>query len=166
MKKMQTAIVICVLSLGLALSGNAKASFMEVPQDGKMGPGFHHRGEGMDFLERYMHENLMVQVLSEVTGQPPETIRQKIEERNIPAVFDEYKIDQDVFRKAMRAKTTSMIKKLTEDGFITAEQQKEIFERMEAHEQRRELMDRLIQKGIKDGTITQEQAQMLMPKPR
>jgi hypothetical protein len=37
---------------------------------------------------------------------------------------------------------------------------------MEDRAQRRELMSRLIEKGIEDGTITQEQAQTLIRRPR
>jgi len=37
---------------------------------------------------------------------------------------------------------------------------------MDTRSRRRELMSQLVEKGIEDGTITQEQAQMLMRKPR
>jgi hypothetical protein len=37
---------------------------------------------------------------------------------------------------------------------------------MEFRSQRRALMTRLVEKGIVDGTITDEQAQLLMRKPR
>jgi hypothetical protein len=37
---------------------------------------------------------------------------------------------------------------------------------MENRSKRRELMSQLIEKGIEDGTLTQEEAQILMRKPR
>jgi hypothetical protein len=37
---------------------------------------------------------------------------------------------------------------------------------MEFRSQRRALMNRLVEKGIADGTLTEEQAQLLMHKPR
>jgi hypothetical protein len=37
---------------------------------------------------------------------------------------------------------------------------------MENRSKRRELISQLIEKGIEDGTITPEEAQMLMRKPR
>jgi hypothetical protein len=48
------------------------------------------------------------------------------------------------------------------DGSITPEQEKQILAQIEAHTKRRELMKMLIEKGIDDGTITRDEARMLM----
>ena len=45
-------------------------------------------------------------------------------------------------------------------------QEKEILAKMETHAKRLELMSKLIEKGLEDGTITREEAWMLMPKRR
>ena len=44
--------------------------------------------------------------------------------------------------------------------------EKDILAKMENRSKRRELMSQLIEKGITDGTITQEDAQMLLHKRR
>jgi polyhydroxyalkanoate synthesis regulator phasin len=64
----------------------------------------------------------------------------------------------------MKAKVNKRIKQAVANGSITPEQQKDILEKMENRSKRRELMSQLIEKGIEDGTITQEDAQMLLRK--
>lgn len=75
-------------------------------------------------------------------------------------------IEREAFRTAMQAKISQRIKSAAAEGSITAEQEKEILEKMENRGQRREIMSRLVEKGLADGTITQDQARMIMQKPR
>jgi polyhydroxyalkanoate synthesis regulator phasin len=66
----------------------------------------------------------------------------------------------------MKAKVDERIKQAVANGSITPEQQKDILEKMENRSKRHELMSQLIEKGIEDGAITQEDAQMLLRKRR
>ena len=165
MKKKQTIIVVGVLLVGLVLSGATIAA-------GKWdstNPGFrHHRAHGKDGfmpLTRYMHQNLAVAVLSEMSAQPADTVRQKMQDRHMRAFLEEYNIDRQAFRAAMKVKTTALVQNLAAGKFITPEQAKEFDEKMERRAERRALMNRLVEKGIEDGTITAEQAQDLFGKP-
>jgi hypothetical protein len=82
------------------------------------------------------------------------------------SVMQELNIDRQTFREAMQAKERERIKLAVADGSITPEQEKEILAIIEKRAKRRELMSKLIEKGIADGTITREEAQMLMRKRR
>jgi hypothetical protein len=165
MKKKQTIIVVAVLLLGLVLSGATIAA-------GKWdnaATGFrHHRAHGKDGLKpmtRYMHQNLEAAVLAEMSGQPVDTVRQKLQDRHMRAFLEEYNIDREAFRAAMKVKTSALVQNLAAGGFITPEQAREFGEKAERRAERRALMNRLVEKGIGDGTITAEQAQDLFRKP-
>ena len=117
-------------------------------------------------LAKYQQINLMVQTLSEMTGQSAEALQAKLKDQRMRTLMIELNIDRQAFRSALQAKVNERIKQAVVNGTITPEQEKEILTRMENRTKRRELMSQLIEKGIEDGTITQEQAQMLMRKPR
>jgi hypothetical protein len=166
MKKNQTILIASILVIGLVLSGMALAIG---PGDrGHRGFGSHrfHKSQGLGLLMKYQLENLRIQVLSEMAGQPTEAINSKLKDQRMRAVLDELNIDRQAFRTAMQEKVNQLIKQAAETGAITVEQEKLIYEKMKNRTERRELMTRLIEKGLEDGTITQEQAQMLQRKPR
>ena len=165
MKKIQTIIITSVVVMGMVLSGLA---FADSPRKGhRQGFGFKARpAGGLMLLARYEQKNLMVQVLSEMTGQSTEAISTKLEEQRMRTLMQELDIDHQAFRGAMQAKVSARIKKAVADGTITPEQEKEILAKMENRSKRREIMSNLIEKGIADGTITQEEAQVLFPKRR
>jgi len=166
MKKIQTMVVAGVLAMGIVISGMALATG---PEDRpKRGSGFHRPRENqvLMLLTRYQHQNIKIQVLSELSGQPLEAINQKLKSQRMGAVIEELGIERQAFRSAMQTKINNLIKQAAVDGTISPEQEKNIFEKMENRAKRREIMSRLIEKGIEDGTITQEQAQTLfMHKP-
>ena len=166
MKTKHTIIISCVLVAGIILSGLAFADSQG--KGGRQGFGFiqRHKGGGLMLLANYQQKNLMVQVLSKMTGQSTEAISTKLKERRMRPVMQELGIDREAFRTAMRIKAIKLIEKSAESGTITPEQAKEILAKMENHSKRRELMSQLIEKGIEDGTITPEQAQMLSRKHR
>ncbi|MGD8883348.1 MAG: hypothetical protein PVI82_15730, partial [Desulfobacterales bacterium] len=150
---------------GMALSGPAFAGSQG--KGHRQGFGFKGRPMGgLMLLARYQQENLMVQVLSEMTGQKPETIRTKLNDQRMRTVMQELDIDRQEFRSAMQAKVSEQVKQAVADGTITPQQEKDILEKMENRSKRREAMRKLIEKGIADGTITQEEAQVLRPKHR
>jgi hypothetical protein len=166
MKKKPTIIVIGVLLMGMVFSGATLAA-------GKWdatNPGYrHHRQRGDDGLmrlTRYMQQNLAVAVLADMSGQPSETVRQKLQDQRMRTLLEELNIDRKAFWAAMQAKVNDLVQNLTAGGFITPEQAREFGAKMERRAERRALMNQLIEKGIADGTITREQAQTLMRKHR
>jgi len=160
MQKKQTIILIGVLVIGLVLSGAVLAA--------GAGSGFRHKGaygkDGLGSLTHYVNQNLAVAVLSEMSGQPAETVRQKLQDQRMRGFLEEYNIDRQAFHTAMQAKVNALVQYLTAGGFITPEQAKDFNEGIERRSERRQLMNQLIEKGLADGTITPEQAQMLQPK--
>lgn len=165
MKKIQTIIVASVMVMGMVLSGPAFADSQG--KGHRQGFGFkgRHLG-GLMLLARYQQKNLMVQVLSEMTGQKTEAIRTKLNEQRMRTVMQELDVDRQALRSAMQAKVSERVKQAVANGTITPEQKKDILEKMENRSKRREVMSKLIEKGIADGTITQEEAQVLLPKRR
>lgn len=166
MKTKYTIIISCILVAGIILSGLALAEVQQKGSRQGFGYKYRHKGGGLMLLAKYEQKNLAIQVLSELSGQQPETIRAKLEAQRMRTVMQELNIDRQAFRDAMHAKVGARIKQAVASGSITPEQEKEILSKMENRSKRHELMNRLIEKGIEDGTITQEDAQMLLHKRR
>jgi hypothetical protein len=164
--KKKHIIISCVLVVGIIFSGLALADSQRTGHRKGLGFKQHHKGGGLQLLVRYQQKNLKVQVLSEMTGQSVEAIQLKLKDRRMRSVMQELNIDRQAFRDAMQAKERARIKQAVTDKSITPEQEKEILAKIENRTKRRELMSKLIEKGIEDGTITQEEAQMLMRKQR
>jgi hypothetical protein len=170
MKKNQTIIVIGVLLISLVFIGAALAAGMR----DDAGRGFRHRGahgkDGLGPMSLYVKQTMAVSVLAELSGQPAETVRQKLEGQRLREFLSENNIDRQDFQTAMQAKANALVQYLAAGGYITSDQAKEYSDRIERKSQlrseRRELMNQLIEKGLADGTITPEQAQMLQPKGR
>jgi polyhydroxyalkanoate synthesis regulator phasin len=166
MKGKKTSVIICAVVFAVALCGAAIAAGLP---DQPFTGGRHHRPHGnneLPLLTRYVHQNLMVKTLSEITGQPVESVEQQLKSQRLGAVLDEYKIERKAFRAALRTKIEALVSQLATSGYITPQQEKKIVEKMEYWGQRREIMTRLVEKGVEDGTITAEQAQMLLRRPR
>jgi hypothetical protein len=101
-----------------------------------------------------------------MTGQSVKAIRLKLADQCMHSVMQELNIDRQAFRDAIQAKERERVKQALSDGSITPEQEKEILNQMEAHAKRRELIKKLIEKGIEDGIITQDETRMLMRRRR
>ncbi len=164
--KKKHIIISCVLVVGIIFSGLAIADSQRTGHRKGLGFKQHHKGSGLQLLAGYQQKNLRVQVLSEMTGQPVETIQLKLQDQRMRSVMQELNIDRQAFRDAMQAKERERIKQAVTDGSITPEQEKEILAKMETRSKRRELMSKLIEKGIEDGTITRDEARILMRKQR
>jgi len=108
--------------------------------------------------------NMTVQVLSELSGQTADAINQQLKDQHLRGVLTTYKIDPKAFHDAMHTKMAALIKLLADNGYLTAEQSNNIRETMGKFAQRHQLMSFLVDKGLADGTITQDQAQILFPK--
>ena len=166
MKKRHTIIVSCVLVVGIIVAGIAFAENQGTDDRRKFGFKHRHKGGGLMLLAKYQQKNLMIQVLSEMTEQSADAIDAKIKDQGMRGVMQELNIDRQAFHNAMQTKVKERIKEAVATGTITAEQEKAILDKMENRAQRREIISRLIEKGLEDGTITQRQAEMLVRKPR
>ena len=165
MKKIQTIAIGSVLVVGIVLSGMALAAGSgDRPHRGQA-KHRQHGDIGLMLLTKYQYKNLMVQTLTEITNQSVENVRLRLKERRLRGVLEDYGVEREAFRTAMRSRTIAMVKQAAVNGSITTEQEKEIFEKMEKRAQRHALMTQLIEKGLADGTITPEQAQMLKRRP-
>ena len=153
MKNLKLFTLLFALVLGIGFCGTALAE----------GPGGHHRGGGPMFLGRLVQHNMMVQVLSQLSNQPEDTIRQQLKDQHLRGVLSTYNIDPKAFHSAMKTKFTALMKLLTDNGYLTAEQNAKIQDKMAKFAQRRQVMTTLVEKGLAEGTITQEQAQLLLP---
>jgi parvulin-like peptidyl-prolyl isomerase len=153
-------IISCIMVVSIIFSGLALADRQ----------GFrskqHHQGGMLQMLAAYQQKNLRLQVLSQMTGETVEALQLKLKDQRLRSVLQEFNIDRQAFRDALQAKEKAQIKQAVADGSITAEQENKILTKMENRTKRRELMRRLIEKGIEDGTITRDEARMLMHKGR
>lgn len=165
-EKMKMMALICLLVIDVLVCGLAMASGPDDPQEMGFGAPFHRgRGGGQDLLAGYVRENLTAQALAELTKQPVATIQKQLEANRLPALFDQYKITPEAFHTAMRGKVTTLVNQLVETGYLSKEQASNVFERLDKFAERQTVMKKLIEKGIKDGVITQEQASLLLPGP-
>ena len=164
--KTKHIIISCVLVAGVIFSGLALAGSQRAGDRLGFGLKQRHKAGGLMLLAKYQQKTLMVQTLSEMTGQSTEAVQAKLKDQRMRTVMQELNIDRQAFRSAMQVKVRERIEQAAANGTITSEQQKDILTKMENRSKRHELMSQLVEKGIEDGTITQEQAQMLMRKPR
>jgi hypothetical protein len=164
--KKKHIIISCVLVVAIIFSGLAIADSQGTSHRKSFGFKQYHKGGGLQLLAGYQQKNLRVQVLSELTGQSVEAIQLKLKDQRLRSVMQEFNIDRQAFRDAMQAKERARIQQAVSDGSITPEQEKEIFDKIENRNKRRELMSKLIEKGIEDGTITRDEARMLVRKQR
>ena len=167
MKKKHIIIIIsCVLVVGIIFSGLAIADSQRTGHRKGLGFKQYHKGGGLQLLAGYQQKNLRLQVLSEMTGQPVKALQLKFKDQRMRGVMQEFNIDRQAFRDALQAKERARIKQAVADESITPEQEKEILSKIENRTKRRELMSKLVEKGIEDGTITRDEARMLMRKQR
>ena len=164
--KTKHILISCVLVAGVIFSGLALADSQRAGDRLGFGLKQRHKAGGLMLLSKYQQKTLMVQTLSEMTGQSTEAVQAKLKDQRMRTVMQELNIDRQAFRSAMQVKVRERIEQAAANGTITSEQQKDILTKMENRSKRHELMSQLVEKGIEDGTITQEQAQMLMRKPR
>jgi len=164
--KKKHIIISCVLVVGIVICGLALADSQRTGQHRDLGFKRLHSGGDLQLLAVYQQKNLRVQALSEMTGQSVESIQLKLKDSGMRSVMQELNIDRHAYRDAVHAKEQTLIKQAVVDGSITPEQQKEILASIENRTKRRELMGKLIEKGIEDGTITWEEARMLLHKGR
>lgn len=163
--KMKLLVVACALLIGVGAAsfGVAYTAGGDDARAPMIGPPCHHRGGGPNLLGRYLHENMVVEVVSQLSKQSAETVGQQIKEKPLPFVLDEYKIDPKSFHAAMEVKKTSQVNQFVTDGYLSSEQGKAILGEMADRTRRHELMAKVIKKALADGTISAQEAQLLEP---
>jgi hypothetical protein len=160
--KKKSIIISCIFVASIIFSGLALADSYRTGHHKGHGFKQHHKGSGLQLLARYQQKNLRVQVLSELTGQSVEAIHLKLKNQRMRSLMQELNIDRQAFRDVMQAKEKELIKQAVSDGSITIEQENEILSKIENRNKRRGLMSKLIENGIENGTITRDEAHMLM----
>jgi hypothetical protein len=164
--KKKHIIISCVLVVGIIFSGLALADSQRTGHRKGLEFKQHHKGGGLQLLAVYQEKNLRVKVLSEMTEVSEEAIQLKLKDQRMGSVMQEMNINRQAFGNAMQVKVKKRIKQAAADGNITSEQEKAILSKIENRTKRRELMSKLIEKGIEDRTITRDEARMLMRKQR
>lgn len=102
------------------------------------GTGFAHGPPSHPghLLAKALHENVALQVLSEMTGKDTEAVRADMQSKHMWEVLGSYGIDAEAFRSKMDAKMTELVDKAASCGLITEGQASEIVEAMQNRPQR------------------------------
>lgn len=93
------------------------------PHHGKRDGGVIHMQ-----LREYMY-NASIEVAAELSGQPVETIREKLKTKPLPSVLEDLDLDRQEFHTKMRDKMPQIIQQAAEQGKITQEQAQIMLER-------------------------------------
>ncbi len=142
MKNHMGTIVTLLAVVGIIFSGAALAQVTGQSESSGFGPhhknGFGHRPSRHPghFLARALHENMALEVLTEMTGKDVETVKADMETLRRRALLESYGIDREAFRSAMHAKMTELVNKAASCGLITEEQALRIDEAMQNRIQR------------------------------
>jgi Spy/CpxP family protein refolding chaperone len=164
MKRFRKLVAVCALLGSVAIYGAARAATEpNGPPSHEHKAWHHHMKGGPMMVPRFVMKNIMLQALAQQTGKPADTLKQEIMSKGFRAVMEEYKVDRKALHSAIRTKSEALIKLLADNGYLTQEQSKQEMDHMEKQEKRHELLNQLIEKGIKDHTITPEQAKLLRP---
>lgn len=147
-------IITTIMIMVFALTTAGFANEFKPPRSGQeLGPGsaqgsdmgtsqkkMRHRApkSPLDMLAKIQHDNIAVQVLSEITGQTAESIAQALQTQHMRELMESYNVDQEVFENAMDEKAIAFIGKAVENNSITQEQADEIIQMIENRPERPE----------------------------
>ncbi|QTA86066.1 hypothetical protein [Desulfonema magnum] len=92
-----------------------------------------HKDNAGKLLGRYLHDNMLAEAISEMTGEAIETVMEKLKEQHPRALLEAYEIDPETFRSVMDGKTITLAEKAAGCGIITEEQAAEIVEKIQSH---------------------------------
>jgi len=127
MKKSYKMIVMAMVIIGMITMGTAFAKNKGTvvgntggeETDSRPMPPPRHGGH---LLERYIHDNMVAETLSELTGKELATVKTDMQDKHIGELLEAYTIDMDAFKTAMNAKTITTAQKVFNCGLITQEQ--------------------------------------------
>ncbi len=104
-------------------------------KDGGKGKGGHRGPKGPKSpFGKVLHDNMMTEVLVELTGQTAEAIAAELEETGMREFLEANGIEKDAVKAKMDEKTAEMVEKLSGCGVITEEQAADILEKMAERE--------------------------------
>lgn len=149
-------IVAGVLCFNIFAVGGASSQDRRPPP-----PGAPHGDVIPALIGWHIVQNFAAQVISELTFQAVGDVKQRLREDRLPDVLKRYGVDPEMFHSAMQTRMLSITRQLAEKGFISADQEKEITDQVEKRAKAHAVIKRLIEKAIQDGSISQEEAQML-----
>lgn len=129
--------VVGIIFSGVALAqvtGQSESSGFSPPQ--RTGFGHSPPKHAGHFLARAIHENVVLEVLTEMTGKDAATVKADMQTLRMRALLESYGIDKESFRLEMDAKMTELVNLAEECGLITEVQEAEIIEAMQNRLQR------------------------------
>ncbi len=126
MKKSYKMIVMAMVIIGMITMGTAFAKNKGTvvgntsgETDSRPMPPPRHGGH---LLERYIHDNMAAETLSELTGKELATVKTDMQDKHLGELLETYAIDMTAFKTAMDAKTITTAQKVFNCGLITQEQ--------------------------------------------
>ena len=92
-------------------------------------PPQRHAG---DLLGKYLHDNMMTEALSEITGQTVDDIKAELETKDMRTLCESYSIDRETIRTVMDSKTVKAAQQAANCGLITQDQATAIAQEIES----------------------------------
>ena len=162
---MKKGLTIVALVLVAAVSVYLGANAANPPDQTGTATGYHKAKGGAPMLNQFVRRNMVAQTISGITGLPVDEIRQQLESQRLPDVLAAHNVDRKAFADGMKTRFQTLLGQLSNNGYLTDAQKSQIISRMDKFAERRALLKSLVDKGLADGTLTQEQAQTLIGKP-
>ncbi|MDO9264943.1 MAG: hypothetical protein Q7U02_13325 [Desulfosalsimonadaceae bacterium] len=85
---------------------------------------------GIHLLVKYEMDNMAVNVIAELTGQPVETIQASLAESDMRTLLEANVVNETLFRAAMKEKMLELVNEALANGRITQTQADEIIEKI------------------------------------
>ncbi len=145
-------IILTVMLSGVFLSAPAWAQYGDGGGSrGYGGPDRPYRGDGGDgpdqrqrrprkncgmLIGRFLHQGMAMEVLTEMTGQPANTIKAQAKSGGMRRVLQTYSIDREKFRQAMDRKTGKLLEEIRRCNLLSREQVSEMQSIMKRRKER------------------------------
>ena len=85
---------------------------------------------GIHLLLKYEMDNMAVNVIAELAGQPVETIQASLAESDMRTLLDANVVDKTLFRAAMKLKMVELVNEAVTNGRITQAQADLVIEKI------------------------------------
>ena len=157
-------IAIILIGLGFLISGVLSADPAGlITADRRMPPDAP--GGGLEMLARLQTESIFQSAVQELTGETPEDIQNHLQAHTLHAFLDEQAVNPDALHQLIYDKTITKVNQYYSLGLITQDQHQQILTSLKKREERTSILNLMIKKCLDDGTITSEQADIVMDKP-
>jgi hypothetical protein len=141
MKKFKNTIVAGItaglLSVTLYSAGDLSA-YGRNNQGAGMGKSLNAQSQNQNIRPGWIMKDELTQaqvdVLAELSKQPADTIKTKLQYKSMWTVLDEYKVDFKIFQDKMHEKHLALVEKAVKDGKITENEKKLILDQMELNQ--------------------------------